>query len=224
MASETKHSHQLALQRGQRLRQLRKLARLTLKQMGSDGQINPNTLAAWESALYAGLTQKGAIKVINRLKKEGIICDIEWLMHGNGNPPETLSVFQITDSVSNDKPDTICIENEIKLFETLHPNFIGMTLQDNHMAPNYKKGDYIAGVALPKDKLTLAAGKPVIAKLKENCLLCRHLIVDELDDSVALVASNLSQANPAIIYTTATIEISLILYHLTQDNFKIINA
>ena len=54
--------------------------------------ISPHTLSTWEKGKKP-VTEKGANKLIEAFAKEGILCSVEWLLHGVGLSPTTLEDF-----------------------------------------------------------------------------------------------------------------------------------
>ena len=71
---------------GERLRRARILAGIsTRREFEEKHQISANTLQGWEQGKNP-LSQKGARRVINALKEEGLICTVEWLINGTGMP------------------------------------------------------------------------------------------------------------------------------------------
>src|SRR3990167_671549 len=72
---------------GDRLRRARILAGIaTRREFEIKYQISANTLQGWEQGKNP-LSKKGAKRIIEALKTEGVICSLEWLMNGTGVPP-----------------------------------------------------------------------------------------------------------------------------------------
>src|SRR3989344_9374349 len=84
---------------GDRLRRARILAGIaTRREFEKKYQISANTLQGWEQGKNP-LSKKGAKRVIEALKAEGLMCSLEWLMHGSGVPPRP---FEIANDVASD--------------------------------------------------------------------------------------------------------------------------
>lgn len=201
------------LARGERLRQARKLARLTLKAMSETGDINFNTLCGWEIGRHSGLTVKGAKKVVDCLAREGIDCALNWLLHGIGDPPSTRITHMISPALNE---MTEFLPKQIEVFQLQYPDFLSVILPDNTMLPHYAKGDFVAGKPLPIQKLKLANGKVIIAKLANDEVLVRQLIIDTATGTCSLMASNASLGNP-LLFDVRIREWSVILCHLKYD-------
>ncbi len=206
--------------RASRLQDARKLAKLTLRGMCMDGNINFNTLCGWEAARHGGLTRNGAQKVIDRLSQEGIICTLDWLLTGTGAPPKPILSKDLTHSLHTGKNSlTHFIPTQICLMEQQFPEFMGLTLPDEAMAPHYRMGDYVTGMPLPLDALGFAIGRPIIATLKHHnttTRYCRHLIRDNNTGLFSLVSSDFN-APDAILSHIQIVEFALILAHFHKD-------
>ena len=118
---------------GERLRRARILAGiLTRREFEEKHGISSNTLQGWEQGKNP-LSQKGARRVVNALKKEGLICTIQWLTEGVGMPPRTFEAMNAGIRQELHKNPTIMeynqreeeiIYKEILLFKQQNPNAI----------------------------------------------------------------------------------------------------
>ena len=206
---ELQHSPQA---RGERLRQARKLARLTLKGMSGD-TINFNTLSGWEAGKHGGLTEKGAKKVIERLAQEGVNCALEWLLYGIGKEPTTATLIQPSKNwhLANE-----FIALQKSLMTQLQPDFLGLDINDDAMTPQFCPGDYVCGRPLPLGLLSAASGQAIIAELTSGDVLLRRLLLDNANQTITLVASNAEFVEP--IYHNVQIQRwAKVLCHLRND-------
>ena len=72
---------------GERLRRARVLAGLaTRREFEAKYRISANTLQGWEQGKNP-LSEKGAKRVVEAFTHEGLMCTLEWLLHGTGMPP-----------------------------------------------------------------------------------------------------------------------------------------
>jgi transcriptional regulator with XRE-family HTH domain len=200
-------------QRGERLRQARKLAGLTLREMSKGSLINFNTLGGWESGKHGGLTEKGAIKVVERLAHLNIKCTPEWLLYEKGEPPYMISMTTINQH-STSLPEILAYE--INNFKQSHSTFLGMNILDDAMEPLYCYGDYVAGLPMSLEQLPKAVGKNIIVRLNEEQMLCRKLVMDSKNNKLALLSLNFSSKN--LLLDAQIKEWALIMYHLRNES------
>ena len=204
--------------RANRLREVRKLARLTLRGMCEGGSINFNTLCGWEVARHGGLTARGAEKVVERLLHEGIVCSVDWLMRGKGIPPLPMTSKDPLLRVPRGRASLRdFIPNQIRLIEQQFPDFIGLIIQDRAMEPQYAYGDYVTGMPLLLDALSDVVGKAVIAKLDNGKLYCRYLLQEGETEQFSLVSSHLNDPDSLLSHVTI-VECALILGHFRYDS------
>ena len=78
-------------ERANRLRFLRKMAHLSMKEFAQHCNLGLTTINYWEQG-YSSVTERGAKKVCAAMREEGIECSAIWLMTGYGEQPK------ITDS------------------------------------------------------------------------------------------------------------------------------
>jgi transcriptional regulator with XRE-family HTH domain len=203
--------------RGKRLKQARKVAKLTLKEMSDNSDINYNTLCGWESGKHSGLTEKGAIKIVERLALEGVSCSVEWLLYGVGSEPSLFIPrtpnITATNTTSSAKE---FVTSQIQLLKQYYPCLIGLVIDDSAMEPQYHIGDYVAGMPIPKEKLSLASGKTVIVKLNTGKILCRNLLIDSTTGSCSLIGNSLNSPN-SIMHNVVITECAIVNCHFKHD-------
>ncbi len=80
-----------AIARGKRVQYVRRilLDKIAIKDFAKLIKSHHNTVGAWENGRGIGLTEKGAHQIAEGLEKLGVVCDVDWLMHGEpiGEPP-----------------------------------------------------------------------------------------------------------------------------------------
>lgn len=199
--------------RGKRLREARKLARLTLKSMSTNSEINFHTLSGWEIGRHNGLTEKGAKKVVERLTQAGVNCSVEWLMQGTGNQPASL-IESYSQSLSS-------LAELQSVYATLiqqhHPNMLQLKISDNSMQPLYAQGDFVAGQPITLDKLSQHNGKAVIVKLNDKETICRILSANKETQLISLLAKNTNYETP-VLHDVHPEQIALVIFHIHLDD------
>src|SRR4051794_11818564 len=74
---------------GSRIKRARLLAGIySRKEFEERYHISANTLQSWEQNKNK-LTLKGAVKLVEAFKKEGVLCTTDWLLYEKGVPPRT---------------------------------------------------------------------------------------------------------------------------------------
>jgi ankyrin repeat protein len=84
---KTSDNKLLGSEQGTRIKYLRKITHLTRRAFALKHKLSPGTLQNCEDGRYHGLTQKTALKLITAFKAEGIDCELEWLLFGEGIEP-----------------------------------------------------------------------------------------------------------------------------------------
>jgi len=164
--------------RGKRLRWLRNVANLSRKSMCANSSINFNTLKGWELGRYGGLPKDGAEKVIARVYQEGVSCELEWLLYGQGQGPQIIEKFAPDVSASIEQSavsseDYQLIEAELELFKQHHPAAIACCIVDDAMAPRFQVNDTAAGVLYDPNHWDSLHKVSCIARLANGEVLVR---------------------------------------------------
>jgi len=149
--------------RGDRLRCIRNMANLKREEMCASDDLNINTYKGWEIARYGGLPMDGAERVIRRVAREGVICSLEWLLHGKDHGPYSIPKDAHLIKNKNKDEDYQDIIKEIMVFQSCHTNTTYIEIQDDGMLPIYEKGDFVAGVK--------KYGDDINSLLQENCII-----------------------------------------------------
>lgn len=212
------------LHSGDRLRRARMLAGITTRrEFEKKYQVSANTLQGWEQGKNP-LSKKGAKRIIEALKIEGLMCSLEWLMHGTGVPPRPFEISETLITTESDMENILsrlelqeeqAIYQELQTFKTYNPNAIIITISDDAMEPQFKMGDYIGGVRLTKPaEIQLHLGQPCIIELIDHTILPRYIHADKESDNYTLSCSNFnSKSAPLNLFNAKIISIAPILWH-----------
>lgn len=156
-----------------RVKQLRKLMGLTIDQLAKLLGYTRQTVSCWENANEegeVGVSDKGATRLVEVARNNGIGCDVKWLLFGFGQLSIAASGtrYEITAKSEHgikvlDEPkqmgwaqDAITVlyanirfYDEIKAFLNSAPSAIVACIQNDGMEPAYKKGDWVGGYLTP---------------------------------------------------------------------------
>lgn len=183
--------------RAERLKRLRNLANLSRKEMCEDNDININTLKGWEIARYGGLPKDGAEKIVNRVKHEGVIASVDWLLHEIGPGPYIIPDFHKSQTINpideietSETNEITSITEELLLFRKYHKNAAEFTVLDDSMEPTFKIGDRVAGIKYNGETIASALGQDCIVLLKNGQTLLRNVQQGTQANCFNLVCSN----------------------------------
>jgi len=208
---------------GDRLRRARILAGIsTRREFEKKYSVSANTLQGWEQGKNP-LSKKGAKRVIEALKAEGLICSMEWLMHGAGMPPRPFEMLGPGASSSEleaaltttSLQEEQAIYEELQTFKKHNPNPIIITVSDDTMEPQYHAGDYIAGTRLCQpEEIHPYFGQACIIELTDHTILPRYLHPGSEPDTYTLSCTNYqSKSTPLNIFNAKVISVAPILWH-----------
>ncbi len=210
--------------RALRLRRVRSLANLDRKQMCDDGTINFNTLKGWENAKYGGLPPDGALKVIKRILKEGVICTTEWLLHGKGTPPNIIQKNFInfdeksTGNYENFNENIEDIKEELYIFQKYYLDISHYEVIDDSMEPLYLHGDIVAGKNYYGEHISNLIGKHCIIKLIDGSILLRYIRERIENSKYTIICLNiLTKIKEPIIYEADIISAAPIIRHYKKN-------
>ena len=195
-----------------RLRGLRLQLGLSRKKFQQATGISSNTLQAWELGKNH-VTEKGALKLSLALEQMGVVCSVDWLLHGTGIPPRSPHTSQTQQSFDEDAR----ILKEVAYFEANNDASIVIIVMDDSMAPFYKAGDYVAGYQCSADKADLLLGENCIVTLYSGSILIRRLNKD-INGCYNLYSLNPdTQAENAYVMDCKIQRIAQIVWHRTFD-------
>lgn len=160
--------------RAKRLKRLRKLLGLSRRTLGELAEISHRNIENWEYARSGGLSNKGADRIAQALKKLNCQCTPEWLLEGTSPAPilsNTLTAMPVTTSDTQNSPELI--QAEIQRLKKQYPNLIVQQISDQSMAPVFGEKDYVAGVFVPMKQTDPFLEKPCIIHLPDNTTIIR---------------------------------------------------
>lgn len=180
--------------RAKRVWSLRQLTQLSRREFAKRYGIAAGTLQNWEDATGNGLSEKGAYRLANSLKSDGIFCAPEWLMHGIGEPPHMAkllpSVTMVTESHTTADAEQSLIAAELQLFCTHYSEAIYQHIKDDSMSPHYNTADYVAGVRYYENAINNFVGKDCIVLLNTGEQLVRRLRFSNMPGLFDLLSLN----------------------------------
>jgi SOS-response transcriptional repressor LexA len=208
---------------GQRLKRARVLAGInTRREFQKKYKISANTLQGWEQDKNP-LSKKGAKRLIEAFKHEGLLCTIEWLIHGKGMPPRPLEMSGDNSNGSLLTPETThesvlkeeeTIYEETQLFKKNNGNTIILNVCDNSMEPYYFNGDYIGGIRIPHSELNQYFGNFCIVELENNLILPRIIHPGIQNGTYTLSCTNpKTSVAPLNFYNVKVISAAPVLWH-----------
>lgn len=214
---------------GDRLKRARILAGITTRrEFEKKYDVSANTLQGWEQGKNP-LSKKGAKRIIEALKTEGVICSLEWLLNGTGVPPRPFEISHHDITKENDLENFLnrlnlqeeqAIYQELQTFKSHNPNPIIITISDDAMAPQFCSGDYIGGIRLNKaEDIAAHLGEPCIVELADHTILPRYIHADNESGTYTLSSTNFqSKAAPLNIFNTRIISAAPILWYRRKLN------
>lgn len=183
-----------AKSRAERLKRLRNLANLTRKDLCEPANINVLTYKGWELGRYGGLPKDGARAVIERLRSDGVECNLEWLLHEVGEAPKI--IFDKFEDKSNNHlnqsslRDHEFIIDELLLFRKHFINCVDYKVMDDGMMPQYAIGDVVAGIPIHLDDVMKYDIQNCIVQLATGELILRNLRIDKNSNQLRLLCLN----------------------------------
>lgn len=198
--------------RAKRLMSLRRMTRLSKRAFASKYSIPIGNFQNWEGPRYGGLTEQGARRLIIALQKEGILCNLEWLMHGVGEGPK------VTENLYLDKKkkleinkanlaidDDEIITRELLLFRQHYGETLELVVPDNGMEPYYRTGEYLAGKKFSIEYIENFIGNNYLIETNNGEILLRNLRYGSSNGFYNLVCTNFNTDNDRIIIYDAEI-------------------
>lgn len=192
--------------RAKRVRTLRLMTRLIRAEFAEKFGVPASTLQKWEDGRSkGGLSEKGARRMVTALQKRGIYCTVEWLLHGVGKSPQfsELLYTNTTDTHAQDwdtgvkqwvikekEQETAMIDQEIQFFRQRHGNTLDLFMNDDSMLPDFRIGDYIAGIVHSLQKTEKLLGHICIVNTRDHGSLLRVLKKSSLPNRFTLQCTN----------------------------------
>jgi len=170
-----KPSSKVRKERAERLKTLRKWARLSRQKFAREHGLPYGSLQNWEDEKYGGLTKTGAPRVIEALKNEGIFVSLKWLLDGVGPVPyisanivlKRMRIKQTANAEPSDvDEEAIKLEESLNLFRHHYRDVLNLVIPDNAMEPAFKQGDHVAGKKMPTDSIAKFIGEIALVTVK----------------------------------------------------------
>lgn len=201
-------------ERAERLRRVRNLINLSRKELCDITGININTYIGYEVGRYGGLTKKGAEKIIAFATTKGVFSSLEWLLHGNGQPPRVITDIQDNFQRKNTSTERDNILDEICLFKKHYSNVMDYQIIDDGMLPIFSIGDYVAGVFFTGASIQELIELNCIVQLENGEITTRRLYQGIKEDNYTLACINpLTKVSQPIIYDAKILFAAKILWH-----------
>jgi DNA-binding transcriptional regulator YiaG len=189
-------------ERAHRLKFLRKMTRLSMKEFAQLCNLGLTTINYWEQG-YSSITERGAKKVIKALREEGIECSTVWLLSGLGIQPKITDPSKLTkinyppieissQIIQEENSDYLAgkIKEELNLFQTIYPDSLVHLINNESMMPLYCKGDIVAGKKLTGKNMELANGIDCIVEIENDILEVRRVRIGHAANSFDLYVIN----------------------------------
>lgn len=201
----TEKLKKIALDRGQRLRQIRTILGYNLDYFSELLGINQGTLGRLERGDTCISIDMGKW-IVKRLIENGMMLNVEWLITGKGFAPQQIKSeeFSIKDTLSDilSKNKNIDVELQdnipilisvlcTKLISETHKSVLSTYVKDNKMSPIYEKGEFVMGII--SDNIDEYNGKICIIVKKGSTLttsikLIRKISVIEENNQKIILA------------------------------------
>jgi len=212
--------------RAKRLQRLRKLTEMSRKKFADTYKISQGTLQNWETARFGGLTEKGAQKILEALKKENIYCTFQWLMYNEGIGPQKALATNVADltklsnisSTEKAKINPLATKIEFEAFMSSHLNVIHTTINDDYMMPFFSPGELVAGESVTGAKISQLIDKICIIDTKEHGTLVRRLRAGG-ENFYTLIATNTdSKIEKPVLYNVEINSAALVTWARKEDS------
>ncbi len=208
---------------GERLKRARILAGVTTRrEFEKKHNISANTLQGWEQDKNP-LSKKGAQRVVEAFKWEGLLCSTEWLMNGTGMPPRPYHALNTGINKNIEKFPALAEQNireeqviykESQLFKSQNVNSIVLPVIDDAMDPYFNAGDHIGGIQVFKKDIAKFVGETCIVELENNLIIPRLLQAATQPGLYNVCATNpKTKASPLNLYNVKVLSAAPILWH-----------
>ncbi len=221
----------LKKQRGNRVRILRTSLRLSRRAFAEKYGIPRGTLQNWEDGRYGGLTEKGAMQLVEIMYGEGLYCSVEWLLHGIGEAPPVAKVYDallVNPIKVQDMPlerlvyqERAFMDEELALYRRhYHLEVLDLCLPDDKMAPGYCQGEMVAGRKRYKQDIAKLLGQVCIVQLSDGRVLLRELQASLSASRYQIGYGNVEQTDEPKIQEVELICVAPVSWHRRKDLFQ----
>lgn len=142
----------LAKQRGERIKALRRKTGLNRKAFAKKHSIPETTLAYWEHGISQQITQEGLKRLVNAFTSENVECSTEYLITGI-SPTEKQQNAQIKLTIDDLKKQDNKLKRLIDDFLSNNINPTYAIIENNLMQPLLGKGDLVFGIKYPANEI-----------------------------------------------------------------------
>lgn len=205
--------------RGIRLKTIRSMTGLTRQDFEKKHEISASTIQSWEAAKAGGLTERGASRLLPIFQKEGIACNLDWILYGIGDPPfleDTETAIKTEHSITHDtnSPESKGIVQELLTFRKMNEFAVDFQIKDDGMAPHYNIGDYVAGKRRFNENLSSLIGFDCIVQTASNEILFRRLTEGKNPGVFNLICINLNTSvSLRTMYDQEIISAAPVIWH-----------
>jgi HTH-type transcriptional regulator, cell division transcriptional repressor len=130
----------------ERLKFLRSLTGLSIKEFSLLSKISQSTLSKCEAGIY-NLSPSLAKKLIKTCFDNNIKCTIDWLMYGAGETAKTLDLPKESNNNFHNL-EVLSLTKEIELLHETYKNLEILAITDDSMLPQFNIGDYVCGKSI----------------------------------------------------------------------------
>jgi hypothetical protein len=182
--------------RSKRVWSLRQITGLSRREFAKRYGVAAGTLQNWEDPGGNGLSEKGAYRLTITLKSAGIYCNVEWLMHGVGDPPhvnETTAppaILALKKDISIGEYEQAALKAELQVFCSHYPESIYFQIPDDSMLPFYHQGDFVAGSRVYQNDIAQLIGEDCIVLLSNGEQAVRRLRASAIPGLYDLMSVN----------------------------------
>lgn len=192
--------------RGQRLQQLRVIARLTQKEAAEIAQVSLVTYRDWEYGKHP-IPMRRIRFITHTLKLEGILCDPTWVSEEVGEPPRKMHEIETYyDRVSESAPiryfkpighsaEEEQMKKELAVFYEGYSDAVDLLIQDDAMMPLYAPNDLVAGIKCYGKEILKLIGKTCIIQRKDGGKALRILQSGVQKNHFTLLTTNPHSTN-----------------------------
>lgn len=199
---------------GDRLLHARQFVAKNRKDFCEKHDISASTLSQVEGG-FMDLSEKFSRKIVDALKTEGLLCSVEWIKTGVGNPPESLESLSKKIQPNQPVPEHADEERialmESMTFENLNKDSIVMAFPYNDMFNEFKMGDLIGGIKVKKD-FNNFFGKKIIAQLEDKTTWVGFLGKGSHDTVFSIIPFNLHEGGN-VLYDASVETIFEVIWH-----------
>jgi transcriptional regulator with XRE-family HTH domain len=216
--------------RGSRLKKLRMLAGLSRKAMEKEYRISASTLQSWEDGKAGGLTPKGSRRVIEALSKEGVVCSLDWLLHGIGIGPKVADrvyhgfvgrddeEHKGSSKVTDSMPDDAAISKELLAFRHANADAMDILILGDEMSPEYLPGDYVAGRRRYHKTIEQTVGLDCIVETVMGDTLLRRVRRGSREGVYTLLCTNSKTVTPLpVLYDVEVLSSAPVTWRRRKD-------